>query len=501
MARTIVNVHKTQLSSISRLSEKMRREYYTTNIEKIMNGDSVFSEQESLLLFRSNDQYLDYLKDWYFVKFLIDAFKNPLLEIIQKTDIKVTIKDSQFKNQEDWINNHIIKSNLKSEIVNSLSDMIYYGRFFRAVVYSEEEKTFRLARIKDETPVDFAFQMGDPIGYLIDPGADATYMTRSKAIGAAYMFRNAEYKSIDELDPEIQQVIYKKLGVKDLTPELAKNIVGLETKTPTSTFYAQAGLLFKLYINEILSQFASLRDTFKQNLLAITLSGNAKNTTEAARFVQAVESVVNQDSSVIYNQSVSALIAQMISKILNDTRVLPMVEEYSKAELLDWNDRSADLKRLLDEIDSLRSQILSSFGIPEELFGISSNRWEILSKSDRYLTTITTYADQASNIVRSFAQMCLLNRGYDVDIDDIVFNFQNDTEIQAQRSQHEVDNFDASLSKVNNMLNNFRVLLASGFVDPEKAVDELIDKLQSNGVVMSKSFRSREDIINQLLME
>ena len=189
----------------------------------------------------------------------------------------------------------------------------------------------------------------------------------------------------------------------------------------------------------------------------------------------------------------------MLGKTLNDTKVLPMIDEYSNVNLLKWNDRSDDKQRLDNETESLRSQVMSGFGVPEELIGISSNRWEILSKSDRYLTTISTYTDTCTNIVKSFVQCCLLNKGIYIPNDDIIFSFKNDTEIQAQMSRHNVDNMDASLSKLNNMLNNVKYLISLGFMDPEKVLEEFIDKAQSEGLILSKAFRSKEDIMQFLI--
>ena len=499
MAHDISKIHRTQLRTISRTAEKMRREYYTTNTERMLAGGSTLSsDQESLLLYRSNEEYMEYLKDWHFVKFLIDAFKNPLLEILEKSNMVVSLS-GRYKKQEEWINKQIQKVDLKNEIINDLENIIYYGRFFRLPIYSESDRSFSLVKIKDETTVNFAYQMGEHIGYIVNPGSDSEFLTRSKGIGAAFKFRDPQYKSLDETDPEIQQELSKRLNLGDIEDFLKDDIVAMEMRTPSSTFYSQAGLLFKLYINEVLSQFSSLRDTFKQNLLAVSLSGSNKNTNEAARVVQAIENSVNQDSSVIFNQSVPGLINQMLGKTLNDTRVLPMIDEYSNVNLLKWNDRSDDKQRLDNETESLRSQVMSGFGVPEELIGISSNRWEILSKSDRYLTTISTYTDTCTNIVKSFVQCCLLHKCYDVPFDDIIFNFRNDTEIQAQMSRHNVDSMDASLSKLNNMLNNVKYLISLGFMDPEKVLEEFIDKAQSEGLMLSKAFRSKEDIMQFLM--
>lgn len=501
MNHDINKIHRSQLRTISKTAEKMRREYYTTNAERMMtSGATMTSDQESLLLYRSNEEYMEYLKDWHLVKFLIDAFKNPLLDVLTRNNMNVSLTDD-YKSQERWVNEHIIKSDLKNEIINDLDNIIYYGRFFRLPVYSESESTFQLVKIRDETVVDFAYQMGDHIGYVVNPGSDSKFLTKSKGIGAAFKFRDSQYKTFEDIDPQLQTELYKRLNIKNLDDLLKKEIVALETRTPSSTFYSQAGLLFKLYINEILSQFSSLRDTFKQNLLAISLSGVNKNTNEAARVVQAVENSVNQDASVIFNQSVPGLINQILAKTMYDTRVLPMDDEYSKVELLKWNDRSDDKLRLDNETESLRSQVMSGFGVPEELIGITSNRWEILSKSDRYLTTISTYTDTCTDIVKSYVQSCLLSRGISVSYDDIIFSFKNDTEVQAQLSRHNVDSMDSSISKLNNMLNNLNVLISSGYVEPEKAIEEFIDKIQSEGLMMSKAFRSKEDIMHALLGE
>lgn len=497
MGNTSVTRWSTQASYITKLSQKMRDNYYTTNVERMINGSASSSDNDTLLLFRNNDQYIDYLKDWYFVKSLVDAFKNPIQEIIEKTPIEVTIDDTSVKYQETWLNTKLKESSLKDEITDSLFDIIYRGRFFR-LIFPSGDKGLRLASIKDETNVSFAYQFNNHIGYLVDPGSSAQFMVRSKAIGSAYGFRDIQTKSISEVDPIILKELSKYIKVKEIPKELAEQVVALETRVPTSAFYSQAGLLFKMYMNEVLSYFSSLRDTLKQNLLAITVSGQNKDTIESARLVQAIESVVNQDSSVIYDQSVFTLINQMISKIMNDTRVLPMVQEYSQVDMLKWNDRSSDRDNLNNENSSLRTQVLSSLGIPEELFGSNSNRWEILSKSDRYLNTISTYLDMCTDIVKTAAQSLLLAKGYEITKDKIVFNYKNDTDIQSQLSRHKIESLADSTNLMGNMINNFQVLLGTGFFDVSKAIGEFSNLTRDTSMPFAQSLRSEEEIITLL---
>jgi len=498
MGNTSIVRWSTQASYITKLSQKMRDNYYTTNLEKIIDGTGTSTvATDSLLLFRDNDQYMDFLKDWYFVRSLVDAFKNPIQEIIEKTPIAVTIDDPVVKNKEDNVNKKLMECSLKEEILSELFNIIYRGRFFR-LMYSSAEGNLRLAKIKDETEVRMAYQLNSPIGYIINPGSTSSFLVRSKAFGAAYGFRDIQYKAISEVDPQIKAILDKYIKVKDIPKDLLEQVVALETRTPTSAFYSQAGLLFKMYMNELLSYFASLRDTLKQNLLAVTVTGSQKDTIESARLTQAIESVVNQDSAVIYDQSIYTLITQMVSKILNDTRVLPMVQEYSQVDLLKWNDRSADRDNLNNENQNLKTQVLSALGIPEELFGAGSNRWEILSKSDRYLNTISTYLDMCSDIVKTSAQSILLAEGIDISKDKIIFNYKNDTDIQSQLSRHKIESLADSTLLMGNMINNFQVLLGTGFLDVNKAINEFSTVTRDTGMPFAQSLRSDEEIISML---
>ena len=495
MGRTIVKRHNTQAATITRLSEKMRSQLYTTKTERILNGNSAEgSDMETLLLFRSNEEYMEYLKDWYFVRSLVDSFKNPIAEIIQKTPFRVNINDSKCSHLEDKINYRLAQSDLKNEIMDSLFDIIYYGRFFRVVIPTKDGN-LKLTKVSDETLVDHAYQLNSHIGYIVNPGPDSKFIIRSKAIGAAFSFRNVEYKTMEELDPEILEELNKKLDLGSVQDGLTDLIIGLETRTPSSAFYDQAGLLFKMYINEMLQQFASLRDTFKQNLLALTLKDDSKNTIESSRVVQSIESVVNQDSSVLYNQSVQGLIQQMIFKTFNDTRVLPSVEAYSNIELVKWNDRSLDREKLAQEYNDLKIHALSALGIPDELFGNQANRWEILSKSDRYLSTTSIYLTLIADTVKSATQAFILAEGYTIELDDIDFSFKNDTDIQSQLSKHKVEIASDSISRLYNMINNFQLVISTGFTDVDKAVEEFVNVLIDSGAPFARSLADKDQIL------
>lgn len=494
---TIVQRQATQIASITRTMEKMRDAYYTTKVERMVNGSQPIADQESLLLFRSNEQYIEYLKDWYFVKTLLGFYTQPVLEILKRTEFQVAINDQAAQSKEMWVNNRLSEINLKQEIIDNIDDAFYTGKFFRVMLPTAND-TFRLLKLDEGVEVDFAYQSDDRIGYIIEPGAQGKFMIRSKAFGGAYGFRNYQYKVISDLNPEIKAELAKSIDMKSIPEELLDKLVGLEERTPTSPFYDQAGLLFKVYLYEMLEWFNSLKSIYRQDMLALTLDSDTKDVIETNGVVQAIENVVNQDSSIIYDQSVNTLIAKIIGTSFNNVRVLPGVDSYSRAEFLKWNDRSEDNDKLTQDSENAKNMILNSMGIPSELMTANNNRWEILSRSERYLTSITTYLDFITDIVKSCVQSMLLTKGILVQKSDIIFDMKNDTDIQSQIARHKIDRLESDTVKLSNIINNTNILMSTGYFDTERAISELINEVTDSGALLSSSFKDTNEILDML---
>jgi hypothetical protein len=155
-------------------------------------------------------------------------------------------------------------------------------------------------------------------------------------------------------------------------------------------FYSLVSKLKEYIIKETLISILGLRDLLMPIFFKMGIDlTKATDSAAITRTINEVESKINEavDTSMLLGEvlDISALITAMFSI----TRVIPDPGNMlSQLDELNLDPINKKLETIIGERDNLRDTILESVGIPPELFDGGSNQYEVLTRSQRYESTV-----------------------------------------------------------------------------------------------------------------
>ena len=457
-------------------------------------SEATAADRSNSIFRKDPEVYLDFLESWDFVQGLIDSFASPLKEVLNKNQIKVSFKSSELSKYTDWVNNVLLDIDLKHAMMDSLSSVIYRGTFFKLLSYNKETRKFHLVDVDKPWSTSKVNRLGKPMGYL----RNKKFVDYSEGVFGCYRSHVTKRVTLDKVTSKtVKDKVIEDIG-KEYDKRMESEITVYTHSVGRSVFYGQATKLFQIYLNDFVSQFLALKDSVRQDLLAVTVSALPKKTTNTAKVVQSIEEAVNQGANLLVQQDPYTLLNQVVFSLFNNVRVLPMVDSYSSITNIDLANLKDKRQQLQNETDELKRQVISNLSIPEELQSGSGNRWEILSRSDKFLTAINSYISIFDSVVKSSVVAILRSVGRYCTEDDIAFSFINDTPLQSQMSRNKAGLFIDSLRDSINAINGLKMTLATGFVDPEGAVQDFLSQIQSWNLPFSSSYLSTEEIIKGL---
>ena len=453
------------------------------------------SGQTSNIFRNDPDKILDYLKDYDWVKGLVDAFASPLREILTKNEYKITFKSDHLNKYEDFINNNLNSLNLQDIFLTSLNASIYRGGFFRLNLYNKETKEFHLTNTVDPWKTVYVERLGKPIGFI---RRNSHFIDAKQGVFAAYSLFPKKTVPLSAIkNPKIRKDIINYLG-GEVAKEDEPDILVYVHSVPRSIFYGQAQKLFQIYLNDFILQFLALKDSIRQDIFTVTVQAVAKKTVNTAKVTQAIEEVLNQGSNLLVQQDPQTMISQVAWAMFNSARVLPCVENYSAINNLDLMDLKNKRAQLQAENEDLKRQVLSNLGIPEELQTGTGNRWEILSRSDKYLTAINAFVMMYESIVKNLVVSMMYSMGRYCEPSDISFSLLNDTPLQSQMARNKTALLTDSLRDELVAINEVKMLLGTGYVEPEKVLTEFTSQIQRYNLPFSTSYRDVQEIVTDM---
>lgn len=474
------------------MSDALSNSMITDPVNYIMDMNS---GQTSNIFKNDPDRILEYLKDYDYVKGLIDAFASPLREILTKNEYKISFKPDHLHRYEDFINNKLKVLNLQDILLDSLPVTIYRGGFFRLNLYNKDTKEFHLTNTVDPWKTVYVERLGKPIGFI---RRNSHFIDVRQGVFAAYSLYPKKTVPLSSIkNPKIRKDILGYLG-GDIDKSDEPDILVYVHSVPRSIFYGQAQKLFQIFLNDFILQVLALKDSIRQDIFTVTVQAVAKKTVNTAKVTQAIEEVLNQGSNLLVQQDPQTMISQVAWAMFNSARVLPCVENYSAINSLDMMDLKNKRAQLQAETEDLKRQVLSNLGIPEELQTGTGNRWEILSRSDKYLTAINAFVMLYENVVRNLVVSMMYSLGRYCDPEDISFSLLNDTPLQSQMARNKTALLTDSLRDELLAINEVKMLIGTGYVDAEKVVTEFTSQIQRYNLPFSTGYRDVKDIVTDM---
>ena len=486
------NIYENTGLLMNSMSDDLSNSMITDPVNYIMDAGTGQTHN----LFRSDpDKILDYLKDYDYVKGLVDSFTSPLREILTKNEYKIKFKGDHLQKYEDIVNNKLAGLNLQDTFIDSLDSVVYRGALFKHLLYNKDSKEFMFTDTIDPWKTVYVERLGKPIGYI---RRNSHFLDSKQGVFAAYSLHPRRIIPLSDVKkPEIKKDIVALLG-GDIAKEDEPDILAYVHYVPRSIFYGQAQKLLQIYLNDFILQFLALKDSVRQDIFTVTVQSVAKKTVNTAKVTQAIEDVLNQGSNLLTNQDPQTMLTQVAWAMFNSARVLPAVENYSAINSLDLTDLKNKRAQLQAETEDLKRQVAANLGIPEELQTGTGNRWEILSRSDKYLTSINAFVMLYEDAVKQVVVSILKQMGRYCEPNDVVFSLLNDTPLQSQMARNKTSLLTDSLRDELLAINEVKMLLSTGYVDSEKVLTEFVAQIQRYNLPFATGYREVTEIVNDM---
>jgi hypothetical protein len=479
--QTFINKTQTEAAQLS-----------TDNLSRMMSG---YNENPyDLDIWRDNDTYLEYLHDWSYTRLLLDNLTNPVKEILQASKPTVKLPDS-VQDKELYINKQLEKIDILRIINDNIDTIIYDKPMVRYLCYDKDKEIFSSLPIDVKDTDTKIIKKYDKIVGIMHRDK---FVSIEKLILGYDILVESKDEKLDNINDQLKD---ESDDLEDVVDEVKDDIIIYQSFDIKTTFWYQSPLLYQIYLNDIMAQCLGIKDTLKQTILTVSVSGETKRTINLNNITNAMERALNANDSLILNQDPTSLVNKMTSRLMNNIKVLGNITEFSQIGKLEADDDSGKRDKLQAELDKMKQQILDNLGIPQELASnaVTSNRWEILSRSDRYLSAITRLLKLCADIVKRTASSMLRAIGQDIPETDISYSLINSTNVQSQLSRNKVMSLAENTQYLCQAVQEFRGLLGTGLVDVSNAIDELLLRVHRDEVPFSNSFKTKDEIMQMLM--
>lgn len=213
---------------------------------------------------------------------------------------------------------------------------------------------------------------------------------------------------------------YKKLGIDPKDPKKTPTryeLLERELSSGTPLFYHHLPKVRELFLKDLVTSILGIKDVIQPDILAMNFEGGS-NIDHAQDMCNDLEDLLNKNSDYsIFNSA--ALDYNDLTKLLIDTvRVLPDIEgKLQSLNPIRTTSLQEKIQQIRMESKELERDILSSLGVPIDLFEGQSSKWEVIKRSERLQSKVSFYIDTIKSSIRRIAQS--------------IFYLQNDRELKA----------------------------------------------------------------------
>ena len=464
----------------------------TDNLSRMMSG---YNENPyDLDIWRDNDTYLEYLHDWSYTHLLLDNLTNPVKEILQSSKPTVKLPEA-VQDKELYINKQLEKIDILRIINDNIDTIIYDKPMIRYLCYDKDSEIFTSLPIDVRDTDTKIIKKYDKIVGIMHRDK---FVSIEKLILGYDILVESKDEKLDNINDKLKT---DSDDLKEVSDEVKDDIIIYQSFDIKTTFWYQSPLLYQIYLNDIMAQCLGIKDTLRQTIMTVQVNGDSKRTINLNNITNGMERALNANDSLILNQDPTTLINKMTSRLMNSYKVLGGISDFAQIAKLDADDDSAKREKLQVELDKMKQQLLDNLGIPQELASnvTSSNRWEILSRSDRYLSAITRLLKICADIVKRTASSMLRTIGQDIPETNISYSLINSTNVQSQLSRNKVMSLYENTQYLAQTVGEFRNLLGTGLVDLPSAVDELLLRVHRDEVPFSNSFKTKDEIMQMFM--
>lgn len=263
---------------------------------------------------------------------------------------------------------------------------------------------------------------------------------------------------------------YEKLGIDPKDPKKTPTryeLLERELSSGSPLFYHHLPKVRELFLKDLVTSILGIKDVIQPDILAMNFEGGS-NIDHAQDLCNDLEDLLNKNSDYsIFNSAV--LDYNDLTKLLVDTvRVLPDIEGKLQAlNPIRTTSLQDKIQNIRVESKELERDILTSLGVPSDLFEGSSSKWEVIKRSERLQSRVTYYINSIKGSIRRLAQSIFyLQNNRELRSSDFKVTIFNESDIDIAQKISKLQNLtELSQSIINTVVGAERELAESKLIN------------------------------------
>jgi hypothetical protein len=383
-------------------------------------------------------------------------------------DAKVITLPKEMEAQENYINKAFEQVGYFSDIKSQLRNIIYHGSYCYQISWNPEEAKYEKSS-------------------FIYPHWVVTVKKKGKVNSHLIVSKQAK---LVEVAPD--SVV--RIGSCDLN--LINNMVTEEQTSFNSEkdtliddveFVASSPLYFNIrskikeyLLKDQVISLLSIKDLIQPLLLLISVDKSTSADTSNTLALN-VENLINKYADISMISTGQFSIADLMDSLINSVRVIPDYNQSMRdMSPIDLSKITNKIQEIRGEQDSNREQILSSLGIPLDLFTGRSSRWEAVKSSERLSSKINSYIKGIEESTKYQAsRFYYMLTGEEIGVDKIQCNMFTKTTVEYNAATASADIINTLVRSINDLLNAAQdIIMNNKLIDAQKYGDYIISQLE-----------------------
>lgn len=454
------NGYSPQMSNIKKGS-------YSTRTYKTVNTSNSYD-----IIGGSLDKYLnriDEIKDFIesdLTKTVIDILKDTINDLMLVTDEMAVIEDKVVSKRINQILNDL---NIQSHIKSDMVDIIYYGNYSYSLKYDKKTKTYDIEYLYNPSKTITVYKDNRIQKYLLIGNE-----------GGIYEVSDDEVFSISTNDYKLELSDSNLLGVsesqvseddddkKEITIRSYK-----ERYLGGTPLYNNISFKIKEFIlKEYLISILSIKDLIQPIILLVSMEKSTK-AEDAIDLALEVENLINQNVDLSFIESQGLGIKELVATLIDNIRVLPDYDsKLGSMNELNLDKITEKIEKIRDDQQTNKENIVTTLGIPTDLFQGTSSRWEAIKTSQRFNSKLNYYSDALNKSIYNLVYSIMVKEygraKADKYITSVTINLVNKSILKDNSQSTQVESMKNQMADIGDLLDLYDRLVASDQIDKDK---------------------------------
>lgn len=450
------------------------------------NINNIATQNYDANSFFCNQSLYPLLKNYELTNSILGIYKSFIDDVLNSCDWE--IKGTKHNKE---CTEFLKKINLKNILVNQTKDALYYGSYSFFIDYTKEH----LIELLDPYNLILCRKLGkdyryifktldqnleeDEIEDIIDCSHIGSLMFDPQLIGSIGI--NKQYKFEDDEECEEDEIVR----------EICEENEYFRNKLSTCSYYKGTSavenimsLLFEHFLTSLMRLLLKLKNTTKPFLFKVEIGEDATAEQNIVEAINSIESFLNQGEFTfdLRTSNASTIITTLYNTFVNQNKVVPSMKNFADISKIDVPNLTELLDQLSEDLEKKRAEIIQNSGVPEELMtkGNDANKWEVLSRSNRFNTKIKSAIGNYVQCVKSVVQNYLRIKFNEIiSLDDIEFNIDKNNYMKIDNFTTGIVNLNKNFEELSNLIELADRLSQFNIVSPDKLCKFLLSKLHS----------------------